>query len=140
MAKPNKTQVTQASVEEFVKALPEPARREDAQAIVGLLTDATGHSPHMYGSSIIGFGTYRYGYASGREGEAPLVGFAPRKTHHVFYVAAEEDSRADLLSRLGKHSTDKGCIYVKRLSDVDPKVLAEMARVSVETLKARYPG
>jgi hypothetical protein len=93
----------------------------------------------MWGSSIVGFGAYHYRYDSGREGDACLVGFSPRKANMVFYMALE-DARERLLARLGKHKTGSGCVYVNRLSDVDRAVLAEMAKTSVAVLSARYPG
>jgi len=135
-----KTKPTPVSVEDFIAGLENPARREDATAVVALLANVTGETATMWGPSIIGFGRYRYRYDSGREGEAPLVGFSPRKAKLVFYLAADEAERADFLGRLGKHKTDGGCVYVNRLSDIDPNVLAEMARCSMRTLKARYPA
>ena len=135
-----KTKPTTVSVDQFIEAVEDPRRREDARAAVALLAEATGETPVMWGPSIIGFGRYHYCYDSGREGDAPLVGFSPRKANTVFYMAAYEDARGDFLNRLGKHKSGKSCVYVNRLSDVDTEVLAEMARWSVETLKARYPG
>lgn len=107
--------------------------------MLALLAEATGEPPVMWGPSIIGFGRYRYTYDSGHSGEAPLVGFSPRKANLVLYMAADDDTRADFLARLGKHKTGKGCIYLNRLADVDPAVIAEMARCSIKTLRERYP-
>ncbi|AQR62330.1 hypothetical protein BZG35_12260 [Brevundimonas sp. LM2] len=135
-----KTKPTAGSVEDFITAVEQPGRREDARALLALLTETTGHPPKMWGPSIIGFGTYHYRYASGHEGDAPLVGFSPRKANLVLYLAADDQARADLLSRLGKHKSGQACVYVNRLSDIDLDVLAEMARTSVETLQARYPA
>lgn len=135
-----KTRPTALSIEAFIATVEDTRRREDATAIVALLTRATGQAPTMWGPSIIGFGSYHYRYESGREGDAPLVGFAPRKSSHVFYMAADEDARAEFLSRLGEHRTGKGCVYVNRLADVDPYVLAEMALWSMKTLQDRYPS
>ena len=135
-----KTRPTAVSVADFIAAVEDPRRREDASAVVALLTRATGLVPTMWGPSIVGFGRYHYRYESGREGDAPLVGFAPRKANLVFYMAAGEAARADVLNRLGKHRTGKGCVYVNRLSDIDPDVLAEMALGSIRTLQARYPA
>ncbi len=134
-----KTQPTPASVEAFIEAVDHPGRRDDARAALKLLTEVTGEPPVMWGPSIIGFGRYHYRYESGREGDAPLVGFSPRKARLVFYMVAYDDARGDFLNRLGKHTSGQSCVYVNRLSDVDQDVLAEMARWSVETLKARYP-
>lgn len=135
-----KTRPTAVSVEAFIAAVEDHRRREDAAAVVALLTRATGLAPTMWGSSIIGFGRYHYRYDSGHEGDAPLVGFAPRKANLVFYMAAGEDARTGFLNRLGKHRTGKGCVYVNRLSDIDPDVLVEMALGGIETLQARYPA
>ncbi len=135
-----KTKPTAVSVEDFIAKVEHPGRREDAGKMVTLLSEATGEPAVMWGPSIVGFGRYHYRYDSGHEGDAPLVGFSPRKANLVLYIAAYEDARADFLSRLGKHKSGKGCIYINRLADVDEGVVAEMARWSAETLKARYPG
>ena len=135
-----KTKPTAVSVENFIAAVENPARREDARAVLALLTEITAEPATMWGPSIIGFGRYHYRYDSGHEGDAPLISFSPRKANLVFYMAAYEDARADLLARLGKHKTGKGCVYVNRLSDIDTNVLAEMARWSMDTLKVRYPA
>lgn len=139
MASEAKTKPTGVSVADFIAALPDAARREDAEAVCILLEQATGFEPQMWGPSIIGFGAYHYRYESGREGDAPLVGFSPRKANLVLYVALE-DAREGLLGRLGKHKTGSGCVYINRLADVDAEVVAEMARTSVAILNARYPG
>ena len=135
-----KTKPTAASVQDFIAAVEDPKRREDAKALVSLIEAETGETATMWGSSIVGFGRYHYRYDSGHEGDACMVGFSPRKANLVLYMAAEEAARADMLARLGKHKSGKGCIYLNRLSDVDEGVLREMARVSVDTLKARYPA
>ena len=139
MAEP-KTKPTPASVDAFIEAVDHPGRREDARAALSMLTEVTGEPPVMWGSSIIGFGRYHYRYASGHEGDAPLVGFSPRKAKLVFYMVAYDDARGDFLNRLGKHTSGQSCVYVNRLADIDQAVLAEMARWSIETLKARYPA
>ena len=135
-----KTKPTAASVQDFIAAVEDPKRREDAKALVSLIEAETGETATMWGSSIVGFGRYHYRYDSGHEGDACMVGFSPRKANLVLYMAAEEAARADMLARLGKHKSGKGCIYLNRLSDVDEGVLREMARVSVDTLKARCPA
>lgn len=135
-----KTQPTIVSVSDFIAAIDHPGRRQDATAVVTLMSEASGHPATMWGPSIIGFGRYHYRYASGHEGDAPLVGFSPRKANLVFYMAAYEDARADFLTRLGKHKSGKGCVYVTRLSDIDTGVLIEMATWSIQTLTARYPA
>ena len=138
MSSEAKTRPTPASVADFIAALPDDRRRADAEAVCALLEQATGFEPVMWGASIIGFGAYHYRYESGREGDAPLVGFSPRKANLVLYLAPGED-RADLLGRLGKHKAGAGCVYVNRLSDVDASVITEMAQATVAVLKARYP-
>ncbi len=138
MSSEAKTRPTPASVADFIAALPDDRRRADAQAVCAILEQATGFEPVMWGASIIGFGAYHYRYESGREGDAPLVGFSPRKASLVLYLAPGED-RADLLGRLGKHKAGAGCVYVNRLSDVDASVITEMAQATVAVLKARYP-
>lgn len=139
MAKEPKTKPTAVSAEAFIAAVPDPARRADAEALSALLAETTGYAPVMWGPSIIGFGAYHYRYESGREGDAPLVGFSPRKANLVLYLAPGEDRDA-LLGRLGKHKTGAGCVYVSRLKDVDTGVIAEMAKATVAHLKALYPG
>jgi hypothetical protein len=139
MAYKAKTKPTPVSPESFIDAVDHPGRREDAHAVLALLTEATGHPPVMWGPSIIGFGKYRYTYDSGHSGEAPLVGFSPRKANLVLYMAAYDDARDDFLARLGKHKSGKGCIYLNRLADVDTGVIAEMAKWSMKTLKERHP-
>lgn len=134
-----KTRPTSVSPEAFIDSVEHPGRREDAHAVLALLAEATGEPPVMWGPSIIGFGRYRYTYDSGHSGEAPLVGFSPRKANLVLYMAACDDARDDFLARLGKHRTGKGCIYLNRLADVDRTVIAEMARWSMKTLMERHP-
>ncbi len=134
-----KTRPTTVSVADFIAAVEDPRRREDATALVAILEEETGEPATLWGASIIGFGAYHYRYDSGHEGDSCLVGFSPRKANLVLYMAADEPERTERLSRLGKHKSGKGCVYVNRLADVDERVLREMARVSVATLKARYP-
>lgn len=136
----NKTQPAPASVEAFIDAVDHPSRREDARVALALLSEVTGEPPVMWGPSIIGFGRYHYRYGSGREGDAPLVGFSPRKANTVFYMAAYDDARGDFLNRLGKHKSGQSCVYVNRLSDIDLNVLREMAVWSVRSLRERYPS
>lgn len=135
-----KTKPTARSVEAFIATVEHPGRREDATALVALLGEVTGEPATLWGPSIIGFGAYHYRYASGHEGDAPLVAFSPRKANLVLYVAADAPVRADFLARLGKHKSGQSCVYINRLTDIDRDVLAEMARASIETLRARYPA
>jgi hypothetical protein len=111
-------------VDAFIAAVDNAARREDAQRLCGLLAAWTGEPPTMWGTSIVGFGHYQYRYDSGHEGTAPLVGFAPRKANLVLYlVGGVEERYPKLLEQLGPHKTGKGCLYLKRLDDVDHDVL-----------------
>ena len=135
-----KTKPTPVSAADFIAAVEDPERRADAEAACALLAEATGEPPVMWGPSIVGFGAYHYRYASGHEGDAPLVGFSPRKANLVFYLFGCDEGREDLLNRLGKHKSGKGCVYVNRLADVDPAVLKQMAVASADQLRARYPG
>jgi hypothetical protein len=123
-----KTRPTAVSVADFIAAVPDPV----------LFAEVTGQPATLWGPSIVGFGAYHYVYESGRQGDAPAIAFSPRKPHLVLYLHAGE-ARDALLPRLGKHKTEGGCIYVKRLSDVDRDVLRELADVSYKAIKARYP-
>ena len=136
----NKTQPTKLSVAAFIDALADPARRADSKTLVNLMQTATGEKPKLWGPSIIGFGSYHYKYDSGREGDAPLIGFSPRKAATVLYhVTGFSDSEA-LLAKLGKHTTGKGCLYIKKLADVDQKVLEALVVKSVAAIRSRHPG
>ena len=121
----NKTKPTKLSVVEFVDAVADETRRADAKTLVKLMRSATGEKPAMWGPAIIGFGSSHYKYESGREGDMPLVGFSPRKAATVLYGLTGPDSEV-LLAKLGKHTTGKGCLYIKKLADVDPKVLGAL--------------
>lgn len=133
----NKTKPTTLSVTAFVDAVTDPARRADAKVLVRLMQSEAGEKPKMWGPSIIGFGSCHYTYDSGREGDMPLIGFSPRKAANVLYnVIAFSDSQA-LLAKLGKHSTGKGCLYIKKLADVDQQVLRTMIRKSLAASRAR---
>jgi hypothetical protein len=132
----NKTGPTEVSVAAFVNALTEPAKRSDAKTLIGLMKRATGEKPRMWGPSIIGFGTHHYKYASGREGDTVLVGFSPRKAATVLYGITGSKAAWALLPKLGKHTTGKGCLYIKTLADVDQKVLAELIVRAVAAKKA----
>ena len=140
MSAENKTKATKASVAAFLGAIPDEAKRADARTLVKLMSAATGERPKLWGPSIVGFGTCHYVYASGREGDMPLVGFSPRKAAIVLYVSRGYPGFDALLARLGKHTTGGGCLYVKRLADLDPKVLEELVAKSVAAMRAKYPG
>src|ERR1022692_297528 len=134
----NKTKPTKQSVAEFIDALTDETRRADAKALLKLMQSATSEKPQMWGPSIIGFGSYHYTYESGREGDMPLAGFSPRKAATVLYgVTGFSDAEA-LLAKLGKYSTGKGCLYIKKLADVDHKVLESLAVKSVAARRSRH--
>lgn len=138
MSSPNKTHRTDASVEAFIDKHPKEEMRDDCRALIKLMLELTGEEPHMYGPSIIGFGTYHYKYASGHEGSAPLAAFSPRKLELVIYLG-QEAQEPELVARLGRHRTTKGCLYVKRLDDIDLKVLGTMIKKSIAATLRTYP-
>jgi hypothetical protein len=120
------------SVEEFLAGIADEQRREDSRRLCAMMREITGEPPAMWGASIIGFGTYHYRYASGHEGDSPLAGFAPRRQHLVIYLVGEFESRhQSVLARLGPHKSGKGCLYIKRLDDVDRDALRELIDRSV---------
>jgi len=123
---------TGASVEDFLAGVPDGQRREDAHRLSAMMAQITGEPLAMWGTSIIGFGTYHYRYASGRSGDSPLASFSPRSQHLVIYLVGGFESRhQSVLMRLGPHKTGKGCLYLKRLDDVDQDVLRELIDRSV---------
>lgn len=134
-----KTKQNDASVEEFLGAVANERRREDAFAALELLTRVTGREPRMWGTSIVGFGSYRYRYASGRTGEWPRIGFSPRKQNLTVYVMPGFSNYDEILSRLGKHRTGKSCLYVNKLADIDMGVLEELVGSSLEAMAELYP-
>jgi hypothetical protein len=134
----NKTKPTRVSVAAFIAALADPTKRADAQALVKLMQSVAGEKPKMWGPSIIGFGSYHYRYESGREGDMPLIGFSPRKAATVLYNMLGFSDSAALLANLGKHTTGKGCLYIKKLADVDQKVLQALAAKSIAGMRARH--
>jgi len=125
VAKPNKTQQTDASVEAYFAAIPDASRRADCEALAALMQKATGEPAKMWGAAIVGFGSYHYKYESGREGDMCRLGFASRKDAMALYGLGIE-ANADLVAKLGKHKTGKGCLYIRKLDDVDAKVLKEL--------------
>jgi Domain of unknown function (DU1801) len=131
----NKTKPTKLSVDKFIKSQPDAQVREDCAVISKLMSEATGEEPKMWGSSIVGFGSYHYKYATGREGDMPIVGFSPRKQNLTLYVLMHGEEQADLFKKLGKHTTRKSCLYIKRLSDVDLPTLKKIIKVSVRRLR-----
>jgi len=130
----NKTKPTQLSVTAFINAITDPARRVDAKTLVKMMQEASGEKPRMWGPSIIGFGSYHYKYESGREGDMPIVAFSSRKAATVLYGVA---GARELLPKLGKYTTGKGCLYIKNLADVDQKVLQTMVAKAVAVTRLR---
>lgn len=125
----NKTQATDASVQDFLAAVEHPVRRADGFRLLEMMSGATGEPAQMWGPAIVGFGRYHYKYDSGREGDAAAVGFSPRKASLSLYGLTYGPEAAELLGRLGKHKTGAGCLYVNKLDDVDEGVLAELVRL-----------
>ena len=121
-----KTRRTTASVKDFIATVPDERRRKDATAVMKMMAEVTGEKAAMWGSSIIGFGRLRYKYASGREGDWFRAGLAPRKDAFTLYLCGGFADHKDLLEKLGKHRTGVGCLYVKKLADVDQKVLKQL--------------
>ena len=135
----NKTKPTGESVNAFLDSVENEQRRKDAYQVLEMMREITGEEPKMWGPSMIGFGTYHYKYATGREGDAFIVGFSPRKAALTLYVLMEFDGYEALMSRLGKYTTSKACLYVKRLSDLDQDVLRELITQTYQHMKAQYP-
>lgn len=131
-----KTRPTEESVAAFLDGVANEKRRQDALAVLALMQEVTGEEPLMWGDSIIGFGSYHYKYASGREGDWFLTGFSPRKQNLTLYIMAGFEQYDELLARLGKFSAGKSCLYIKKLEDVDQDMLRELVRLSVEHMAA----
>src|SRR5438874_11308585 len=130
----NKMKPTKVNVAAFIDAITDPSRRSDAKALVKLMQKAAGEKPKMWGPSIIGFGSHHYTYDSGRESDMPVVAFSPRKAATVLYGLSSSEA---LMARLGKHTRGKGCLYIKKLADVDQKVLEAMVAKSVAGRRSR---
>ena len=132
-----KTKLNDASVDDFLAAYPEETRK-DCYEILKMMKSATKAEPKMWGTSIIGFGSYHYkSERSKQEGDWPLTGFSPRKQNLTLYFMTGFDRYGSLLKKLGKHSVSKGCLYIKRLGDVDKKMLKELITESVKVMKAK---
>ncbi|WP_140938920.1 DUF1801 domain-containing protein [Sphingobacterium lumbrici] len=138
MAK-NKTTETDKDVEEFIHSFADTEqKRKDSFELIKLMKDLSGYEPKMWGPSIIGFGNYHYKYQSGHEGDAPLIGFSPRKAAISLYVSLGGEEHAHLLKDLGKFKMGKACIYVKKLSDIDQAVLKMMIKETIYFLQSKY--
>jgi hypothetical protein len=134
----NKTKPTAASVDDYIASRATPEQTADCRQLMALFERVTGETPKMWGPSIVGYGSYRYTYESGRTGEACLAGWAIRGRELVLYVATDGREQQSLLSRLGKHRMGKYCLYFKRLADVDPSVLEQLVAGSIAQIKQRY--
>jgi len=140
MAYELKTKETDHSVVEFIEGVDSPKKREDAYRLLDLFTETTGYEAKMWGPSIIGFGSYHYKYPTGHEGDAPLVGFSPRKAKISLYFATGDSDREELLKQFGKHTSGKACVYINKLADVEEEVLKQLIVQSVSFLEKTYPG
>ena len=130
-----KTKVNKVNVDKFLKSVKDEQKREDCYKVLEIMKKTTKAEPKMWGTSIIGFGTYHYKYASGREGDWMLVGFSPRKQNLTLYIMSGFDEYDSLMKKLGKHSTGKSCLYIKKLEDVNMKVLKELITKSVRHMQ-----
>jgi hypothetical protein len=130
-----KTKPTGADVTAFLNGVADEQKRRDCFTLVEIMREATGAEPQMWGDAIVGFGSQHYRYASGREGDWPIIGFSPRKQNLTLYLTYGFEPYGDLLAKLGKHSTSKACLYVKRLSDVDMPTLRELVRQTVAEVR-----
>jgi len=134
----NKTKESDASVDAFLDAVENDERRTDCRMLLSLMAEVTRSEPRMWGSSMIGFGRYHYRYASGREGDWFITGFSPRTKALTLYIMPGFDGYDELMGRLGKHTSGKACIYVRRLDDIDLEVLKEVVLASVLHMRAQY--
>lgn len=140
MAKTTKTKETALSVDDLINNLDNHQQKDATRELLELFSATTGFPPRVWGSSIIGFGSYHYKYQSGHEGDAPLAGFSPRSSAISIYLCSNFPGRPQLLEKLGKYKSAKSCIYIKQLKDVDSSVLREMISCSVRQLQRQYPA
>jgi len=133
-----KTQRNKASVKTFLDKNTDEATRADCEALIKLMKSVTKAEPEMWGTSIVGFGSYHYKYASGQEGDWPVSAFSPRKQNLTIYIMGGVERFPELMAKLGKYKTGKSCLYVKRLADIDAKVLKELVTASVKYMKSHY--
>ncbi|MEN0053797.1 MAG: DUF1801 domain-containing protein [Mucilaginibacter sp.] len=136
----NKTTETNVSVTDFLNTITDDTKRSDSFKLVEIMENQTGYQAKMWGPAIVGFGSYHYKYESGREGDAPLVGFSPRKAEISIYLMLNQIERETQLTNLGKYKTDGGCIRIKKLQDIDIDVLLKIASSSIAYLKEKYPA
>jgi hypothetical protein len=136
----NKTKPTAASVDDYIASRANAQQQADCRELMALFKKITRHTPRMWGPSIVGYGSYRYTYDSGRTGEAPLAGFAIRGRELVVYVDAGGPKQRSLLSKIGKHKIGKSCLYFKQLADLDRSVLEQVVVGSIAEVRRRYPS
>jgi len=139
MAK-NKTTETLLSVNDYINALKDEIKRKDSFTLIEQIKKQTGLEPKMWGPSIVGFGGYHYKYDSGHEGDCPLVGFSPRASAITLYLSGHFEKREELLEKFGKHKTEKGCIYVKKLDDINIEILEKMITNHIKHIHKLYPN
>jgi hypothetical protein len=137
MAK-NKTQETELNVDDFILKIEDETKRKDAFSLLELLENVSGFKAKLWGPSIIGFGSYHYKYESGHEGDAPILAFSPRAAALTVYLSSNLEEREPLLAQLGKHKASKGCLYIKKLSDVDLKVMKNILHNQIAFIKQQY--
>ncbi|MGE7928939.1 DUF1801 domain-containing protein [Lysinibacillus xylanilyticus] len=135
-----KIKETDESVIEFIENVDNPKKREDAYRLLDIFAEVTGYEAKMWGPSIIGFGKYHYKYKTGHEGDAPLVGYSPRKAKISLYFAPGDSERDNLLKDFGKHTTGKACVYINKLADIDVEILKSLIQRSVSFLQETYPN
>ncbi|WP_347551143.1 DUF1801 domain-containing protein [Pseudalkalibacillus hwajinpoensis] len=133
-----KTKETDNSVIEFIEKVAHPKKQEDAYRLLDIFTETTGYEAKMWGPSIIGFGSYHYKYESGHEGDAPFVGFSPRKAKISLYLAQGDPEREEMLEQLGKHMTGKACVYINKVADIDVGVLKTLITKSIAYFNETY--
>ncbi len=136
----NKTQRNAGDVMEYLQSVDNKRRREDSLAVLQIMGEVTGEPAEMWGTSIVGFGSYHYKYDSGREGDFMLTGFAPRKQSLTLYIMGGFERHAELMGKLGKHRTGKSCLYINKLTDVDLEVLRELISESVAHMRRSHPA
>ena len=134
-----KTIPTSEDVEQYLNSIADAKKRQDCFTLLDLMRQASGLEPRIWASSMVGFGEYHYKYASGHAGDAAIVGFAPRKGNLTLYVLSGFDGQEQLLEKLGKHKAGKGCLYIKRLDDIDLPTLRLLVQQTVEHIRRIYP-
>jgi hypothetical protein len=139
MAK-NKTTETSVSVDDFINTIKDETKRKDSFTLIQLIKNQTGFEPKLWGSSIVGFGSHHYKYDSGREGDSPNVAFSPRASSIAIYLSGSFKDREILLEKFGKHKTDKGCVHINTLADIDHDILKQMITNHLTHIKELYPG